>query len=196
MLSPGTMRQKTDHRPLLLLDRDGTLIYEADYPADPKKVKLFPGVPQALRRLKKAGFRIAVVTNQSGVGRGLFTLQQMKRVNARLLALLKQQKSPIDGLYWCPHAPQKRCACRKPRLGMVRQASNALGVPWKNSISVGDRWSDVMLGQRTGGQGVLVLTGYGKFFLKDHQGVRPDHVAKTFAKAAAWILRQRKESKL
>src|SRR5450631_2132822 len=107
--------------PLLLLDRDGTLIEEKDYLTDPRQVRLLSGVPQALKRLKRAGFKIAVISNQSGVGRGLISMAQLKRVNSRFLRLLKLKKAPIDGLYWCPHSPSARCACRKPKLGMVKR---------------------------------------------------------------------------
>lgn len=187
-----TRRLKASLGSLLLLDRDGTLVYEADYPKDPKRVKFFPGVPAALRKLKKAGFTIAVVTNQSGVGRGIITWKQMRAVNARFLRLLALEKSPVDGLYWCPHHPKDRCACRKPKLGMVKQASRKLGVSWKRSISVGDRWSDVELGQKTGGIGILVKTGYGRDHTTASHGVKPDHTAKTFVQAARWIVSQTK----
>ncbi len=178
--------------PLVLLDRDGTLTVEVGYPKDPKQVRLLPGVPAGLRQLTKAGFVTAVVTNQSGVGRGLITLPEMHRVNRRFLQLLRIQKSSVDGLYWCPHRPERRCACRKPKLGLARRAAKELKVAWKGSISVGDRWSDVQMGQRTGGRGVLVLTGYGRQHAKKPHGVTPDHTARTFLKAVAWVLKQKK----
>ncbi len=178
--------------PLLLLDRDGTLVEEADYPSDPRRVRLLSGVPRALRRLRRAGFKIAVVTNQSGVARGFITLRQMHAVNKRFLDLLKKNKAPVDGLYWCPHQPKDRCRCRKPRLGMARRAARDFQTSWKGCISVGDRWSDVRLGQRTGGAGVLVLTGYGRHFASHNKGVQPDHQAATFARAADWIIKMRK----
>ncbi len=178
-------------KPLLLLDRDGTLIEETDYPSDPKEVRLYSGVPSALRQLKKAGFPLAVVSNQSGVGRGLVTPAELRSVNRRFMTLLKRKKAPIDGLYWCPHHPNAGCACRKPALGMARRAGRDLRVSWKRSISVGDRPSDVQMGQRTGGLGVLVLTGYGKKWKKKSNA---DYVARNFRQAAAWILRHtRKE---
>jgi histidinol-phosphate phosphatase family protein len=183
-----TSRPSRRKLPLILLDRDGTLIEEGDYLKDPEQVKLLPGVVTGLRRLKRAGYTLAVVTNQSGVGRGYITMAQMRRVNARFLALLQQHRAPVDALYWCPHAPEKRCACRKPKLGMVRRAARQLGVPWRGSFSVGDRLSDVLLGQRTGGHGVLVLTGYGAQWAERHDRARPDFKAADFAEAVQWIL--------
>lgn len=183
-------------KPLLLLDRDGTLIEECDYLLDPRQVRLLPGAASAMKRLKRAGFKVVVVTNQSGVGRRLITLAQMRSVNRRFLQLLREQKASLDGLYWCPHRPSSRCSCRKPKLGMVKRAAKDLGISWQGSISVGDRPSDVELGQRTGGKGILVLTGYGRQWRKKRQAVRPDHTALDIGHAAAWIIRQQERNKL
>jgi D-glycero-D-manno-heptose 1,7-bisphosphate phosphatase len=174
-------------KPLLFLDRDGTLIEERHFLTDPRQVRLLAGVPQALKRLRRSGFKVVVVSNQSGVGRGFISGSQLRHVNRRFLQLLKRQKADIDGLYWCPHAPSARCACRKPKLGMVKRAARDLGVSWKGSISVGDRPSDVKLGQRTGGLGVLVLTGYGKEWEKNSGA---DRVERNFKQAVQWIIRQ------
>src|ERR1041385_9096918 len=119
---------------LILLDRDGTLIEERDYLADPKRVKLIPGAAAGLRRLKRAGFKVVVATNQSGVGRGLVSPRELERVNKRFLALLRNKKARLDGVYFCPHDPKDHCACRKPRLGMAIRAAKDLGVSWKKSI--------------------------------------------------------------
>jgi len=182
----GVGPRTADARPLVLLDRDGTLIEERNYLSDPRQVRLLPGAAQGLRRLSLAGFRVVVVTNQSGVGRGLITREQVRRVNRRFLQLLREKKAPLDGLYWCPHRPSARCSCRKPRLGLAKRASRNLGVPWRRSISVGDRPSDIRLGQKTGGAGVLVLTGYGARWRRT--SIKADHVAKDFADAVDWIL--------
>ena len=176
-------------KPLLLLDRDGTLIEERDYLSDPKQVRLLPGVAGGLKRLKRAGFRLVVVSNQSGVGRGLMTLRQVKSVNRRFLQILKARKASLDGVYWCPHRPSARCSCRKPKLGMAKRAARDLRISWKRCISVGDRPSDVQLGQRSGGRGILVLTGYGRGWAKKWKGRRADHIAKDFRQAADWILK-------
>ena len=177
---------KSPDKPLLLLDRDGTLMAEGEYLTDPKQVRLLPGVPAALNTLKRDGFKMVVVSNQSGVGRGVITMSQLRQVNQRFLQLLKARGASVDGLYWCPHAPKDRCACRKPKLGMVKRAAQDLGVSWKESISVGDKPSDVQLGQKTGGLGILVLTGYGQEWKKRSKEFKPDHVAKDFAQAAQW----------
>jgi len=182
---------RLSEKPLLLLDRDGTLMEDRHYLTDPRQVRLLPGVPQALRQLKRAGFKRVVVSNQSGVGRGLLTLAQLHRVNRRFVHLLKMNKASVDGLYWCPHQPSARCSCRKPKLGLAKRAAAALGVSWKGSISVGDKPSDVRLGQRSGGWGILVRTGYGKRWKKNE--VKPDHVARDLKTAVPWIIKRGKD---
>jgi D-glycero-D-manno-heptose 1,7-bisphosphate phosphatase len=178
------------NKPLILLDRDGTLIEERDYPSDPDGVKLLPGTVAGLRKLKQAGFRLVVVSNQSGIGRGILSVKQVKSVSQRFQHLLRLKKIVLDGVYWCPHSPTARCSCRKPKLGLVKRAAKKLRVSWKGSISVGDRLSDVQLGQNAAGQGVLVLTGYGRAWKKTATTRKPDHIARNFGQAADWILRK------
>lgn len=175
------------NKPLVLLDRDGTLIEEKGYLSDPSGVKLLPGAVAGLKKLKRAGVRLVVVSNQSGIGRGLITRRQAEDVSDRFLHLLRLKKIILDGVYWCPHSPTAHCPCRKPKLGLVKRAARKLRMPWKGSISVGDRPSDVQLGQKTGGRGVLVLTGYGKQWAKS--SIQSNYVAKDFRQAAQWILK-------
>jgi D-glycero-D-manno-heptose 1,7-bisphosphate phosphatase len=175
--------------PLILLDRDGTLITEQDYLKDPRKVKFLPGAIAGLKQLARAGLPLVVISNQSGVGRGLMTRDEVGQVHRRFVSLLRAQGVRLAGIYWCPHHPKLNCACRKPKLKLVRQAARDLKRSWKHSISVGDKWSDVQLGQRTGGLGVLVLTGYGRGSLMQHAASAADHVAPNFKAAAGWILK-------
>lgn len=186
----------TKRKPLLLLDRDGTLITEQDYLKDPQKVRFLNGSLEALRELDRAGYTLVVISNQSGVGRGLMTLQDVKKVTARFLQILEQAGVHLAGVYWCPHHPDTPCPCRKPRLGLVRKAARALKRPYRGSISVGDKWCDVQLGQSTGGQGILVRTGHGRRTLRERgPHPKPDFIARNFAAAARWILQnQTKES--
>ncbi len=186
-----------NRKPLLLIDRDGTLITEQDYLKDPKKVKFLAGSLAGLKRLYHAGYALVVVSNQSGVGRGLMTLSDVKKVTARFCQLVQRAGVRLAGVYWCPHHPNVNCACRKPKLGMVRQAARALKRSYRGSISIGDKWCDVQLGKSTGGQGILVRTGHGRQTLRT-KGTHPDPVfiARNFASAARWILQnQNKESK-
>jgi len=182
---------------MVLLDRDGTVIIEKAFLADPKGVELIPGSARAIKRLKKAGYAVAIVTNQSGVGRGYYTLAQMKATNEKTLQVLRKAGARIDSLEWCPHHPEakirkyrRKCQCRKPAPGMAIRAARKAKATLKGVIVVGDRLVDVELGQKLGGKGILVLTGYGKKHraLARKTGVKPDAVVGNLEKAAEWIL--------
>ena len=181
-------------KPLLLLDRDGTILTEQDYLKDPRKVRFLSGSIAALRKLARAGFKMVVISNQSGIGRGLMTRRDVERVNRRFLERLEAQGIRLDGIYYCPHHPQAGCACRKPKLKLVKQAARDLRQSWRRSISVGDKGIDVQLGQRTGGRGILVMTGNGRRELADGRVFKPDFVASNIGSAARWILRHGQRS--
>jgi len=148
-------------RRFVILDRDGTLIEEREYLSDPDEVALIPGAGAALRDLQQMGLGLAVITNQSGVGRGFFDLDRVNLVHRRLQRLLAAEGVRLDGLYVCPHAPEDGCACRKPRLGLIRQASAELGFNVNESIVIGDKPADIEMGRCAGAMTVLVRTGYG-----------------------------------
>ena len=150
-------------RAAAFLDRDGTLIEEAHYLADPARVTLLPGIADALRDLRAAGYLLVVVTNQSGIARGMFTEDDFRAVQARLESLLHAEGVTLDAVYHCPHHPDFTgpCDCRKPALGLYRRAESELGVDLATSIHVGDRLRDVLPALETGGKGFLVRTGYG-----------------------------------
>ncbi len=157
------MRAERAERPAVFLDRDGTLIQEAVYLSDPEGVVLVLGATGALRNLRDAGFALVVVTNQSGIARGLYTEDDYHAVAARLDALLDEAGTPIDATLYCPHHPDfgPPCACRKPDVGMHRKAAAELGLSLADSYYVGDKVSDVLPALALGGSGVLVRTGFG-----------------------------------
>lgn len=150
-------------RPAAFLDRDGTLIEEREYLADPAAVALLPGAVAGLRALRDRGYALVVVTNQSGIARGLFTEAEFLRVQARVEVLLAAEGVRLDGVYFCPHHPEHGgpCECRKPGLGLYRRAAGELGLDLGGSLFVGDRGTDVEPARALGGRGVLVRTGYG-----------------------------------
>ncbi len=150
-------------RRAVFLDRDGTLIQEAEYLADPDGVELIPGTVQALTLLRNAGFALVVVTNQSGIARGLYGLEDYEAVARRLDELLAAQDILLDATHYCPHHPEfsEDCQCRKPATGMHREASKTLGLDPTLSYFVGDKIQDVLPALELGGHGVLVRTGYG-----------------------------------
>lgn len=148
-------------RKVLILDRDGTLIEERHYLSDPAGVALLPGVGAALREARRLDLGLLVVTNQSGVGRGYFSLDRLAEIHDRLQYLLAEESVELDGIYFCPHTPADDCRCRKPRPGMVEQAAREHGFDPSDAYVVGDKRCDVELGQATGATTFLVRTGYG-----------------------------------
>ena len=138
----------------MLLDRDGTLVVDVPYNGDPGRVRPLPGAREALDRLRSAGIRLGVVSNQSGVARGLLGEADVAAVNARVEDLL----GPFGTWAVCPHGPDDGCACRKPRPGLVRQAAAALGVASERCVVVGDIGADVEAAAAAGARAVLVPT--------------------------------------
>jgi histidinol-phosphate phosphatase family protein len=134
----------------VFLDRDGTVMADRHFLADPAGVELLPGAAAGLRRMRDLGAALVVVTNQSGVGRGYFDLGAVERVNDRLRELLAAEGIELDGIYVCPHGPDEGCACRKPEPGLFLQARDELGLDLGASFVVGDREVDVEAGRRLG----------------------------------------------
>ena len=147
-------------RRAVFFDRDGTLMEDAHYCADPALVKVFPGVPDALRRLKDAGFAVFIITNQSGIGRGLITEAQYRAVQEEFLR--QAGRGSVDASYYCSDAPGVPSSCRKPEPGMVLAAAEAHHIHLAESYFVGDKSADIECGRRAGTSTVLVLTGYGR----------------------------------
>jgi len=150
----------------VFLDRDGTLIVDKHYLADPNHVELLDGVGAALALLQKAGYRLYVVTNQSGIGRGYFSMSDVDACNQKLSSLLENFSVTIDGWYVCPHAPYEQCSCRKPMPGLLTQAQSEHFVDLDASFVIGDKDSDVLAGETLGVKGYLVLTGSGRDYAK------------------------------
>jgi len=167
----------------VFFDRDGTLMEEVYYCADPALVRVYPGVSEALRRLKAAGFAIVVVTNQSGIGRGYMTDAQYQAVQAEFLRQVGADL--IDATYYCPDAPGLPSQRRKPAPGMLLEAAAEHGIDLAQSWTVGDKALDVECGQRAGTRTVLVRTGYGR-----EQVCAPDQTCEDAVEAARWIATQ------
>ncbi len=149
-------------RPTLLLDRDGVLVDDPGYLSDPGALRLLPGVTAALRRAVRAGLRLVVVTNQSGIGRGYLSRPRSEAIQSRLAWRLALAGASLAAVYYCPHAPADGCACRKPEPGLVEAARRDF--PWSRGCAwlVGDKGSDVALGRRCGLRTLLVRTGEGR----------------------------------
>lgn len=148
----------TAGRPAAFLDRDGTIIRDQDYPGDPDAVRLIDGAAAAIGRLRASGMVVVVITNQSGIGRGLITEEQFGAVQRRMEELLAVEGVGVDAVYYCPHAPDRipPCECRKPAPGLYERAVRDLGVDPGRSIFVGDRLRDVLPAAHFGGTGFFI----------------------------------------
>lgn len=151
-----------NRRRFVLLDRDGTIITERHYLADPAGVELLPGAVAGLRRMTALGLGLVVITNQSGIARGFFDVPQLERIHARLSDLLRHEGVDLDGIYWCPHRPEEACDCRKPDVALPLMAAGELGFQPEGAFVIGDKDCDIEMGRRLGATTFLVLTGYGQ----------------------------------
>lgn len=152
----------------IFFDRDGTINAEVDFLSDPDELRLIPGAAEGIRKANRLGIKVFVITNQSGIARGLLSEKDLERVHKKLEELLSQLGARIDAIYYCPHHPEFgkppfniSCDCRKPKTGMLTAAAREFGIDLSKSFVVGDRFVDVKAGENAGCKTVLVLTGYG-----------------------------------
>ena len=168
--------------PAIFLDRDGTIMRDVDYCGDPKDVDVFEGVADALRKLKDRGYKLLVITNQSGIGRGYFTEEEYRAVEREVSQQIGADV--IDATYFCPHLPDRACKCRKPSPEMILEAAQDHKLDLAQSFFVGDKASDIQCGRNAGVKTILVRTGYGKEVSKG----LPDFVARDLVEAANIIV--------
>jgi len=185
-------------RPAVLLDRDGTVIREIDYLRAVDQLRLLPGAAKAIRFLHEGGLAVVILTNQSGIARGLLTEDDLAEIHQEMTRRLARRGATVDAIYYCPHHPEatvaqyrKNCDCRKPAAGLLRRAARELDLDLARSYVIGDRARDLEPGRSAGCRTVLVRTGYGA----EEEGAwreewRPDHVADNLTRAAEWILMQ------
>lgn len=177
------MTASTETRaPAVFIDRDGTIMEDADYCSHPKQVKIFPSVPEALRRLKANGFKLIIITNQSGIGRGFFTNEEYRAVEAEVSRQLGNDL--VDATYFCPDIPGQKSSCRKPAPGMILQAAQEHRIDLSGSFFIGDKEIDVECGHNAGVRTIRVQTG----LQSDMTGSVADWVASNFADAARIVL--------
>ena len=148
---------------LLMLDRDGVINHDSDqYIKSPAEWRPIAGSIEAIARLNQHGFRIAVATNQSGIGRGLFDMATLNAINDKMMELVFRQGGRIDALFFCPHTAVEDCGCRKPRTGMLEEIAARFHTELKGVPSIGDSLKDLQAAESVGAQPILVLTGKGK----------------------------------
>ena len=140
----------------VFLDRDGTIIEDPGYLSDPSGVRLLPGAAEALLALRAAGYRLVLVSNQSGIGRGYFTREQAEAVHRRVIERLAREGVVLDDARYCPHAPEEGCQCRKPRPGLLLAAASELGLDLEASFMVGNSPVDMAAGRNAGCRTILL----------------------------------------
>ena len=186
-------------KPAVFLDRDGTLIEDVGYLDDVSRVAFFPWTIDAIRALNRAGLPVVVVTNQSGIARGILDEALVDATHAHLAARLAAGGARVDAYYYCPHHPRgsiaafaRECGCRKPARGLIDRAVTDLGLDPARSFVVGDKWTDVQLARAVGARAILVRTGGGAAEeRRPVTGVAADAIVDNLAAAASWILNQR-----
>lgn len=188
------------------MDRDGTVIEETGYVRDAARVRLIDGSARAVRKANQAGFQTVIVTNQSGVARGLFTEEIVAEVHDRLRELLAEHDARLDGIYYCPHHPEaggeryrKSCDCRKPAPGMLHRAHDEMGIDLASAYMIGDSLRDVEAGRAVGATTILVLTGFGHRQLElsaGNRALQPDRVSENLLDAVEWILARESEAEI
>jgi len=141
---------------VVFLDRDGTIIKDVKYISRPEQVELVEGAAEAIARVNAVLVPVVVATNQSGIGRGYFTLADYESVKQRVEDLLAERGAHVDATYYCPHKPEDGCRCRKPDTEMFEQAAADLGIELGKALFIGDRWRDVEPSLRFGAHGVLI----------------------------------------
>ncbi len=173
-------------RRFVLVDRDGTINVEKHYLHKPEDLELNPGAAEGLRKLAALGLEIAVITNQSGVGRGYFDIAAVEAVHARLVEILAAEGVEIASFHICPHGPNDDCACRKPLPGLAEQVATQHGVDLSKCFVIGDKQADIDLGRGVGAVSILVRTGYGA----EHEAkglAKPDYAVDDLKAAADLI---------
>jgi len=175
-------------RQFVVLDRDGTIIIERHYLSDPRQIEFLPGAVRGLRQMLAMRLGLVVVTNQSAVGRGFFDEAHLGSIHRRFRELLETEGIYLEGIYFCPHAPEDDCPCRKPKPGLIERASRELDFDLGASFVIGDKPADIEMGKQVSATTFLVRTGYGADFGGD-PGVSPDYLVDDLWGAAQTIQR-------
>lgn len=180
------MKSKNAHHgnKVIFLDRDGTIICDKDYIRDPEKVEPLHGVGEVLAYLKECGFLLVMVSNQSGIGRGILTSDEVEGVNKRLFSILSECNVSLDAVYYCPHSPEEQCSCRKPSPKMLLLAARDLNLDLTRSFMIGDKFSDIEAGKRAGCKTILLRND----FVEEETDLKPDFIASNWVEVLSYVL--------
>jgi D-glycero-D-manno-heptose 1,7-bisphosphate phosphatase len=194
---PQSKVADTELSPAIFVDRDGTLNEDIGYVSTPDELVLYPWAAEAVRLINTTGFLTIVITNQSGIARGLYTEETLEAIHSSMIEQLARKGARVDGVYYCPHHPgigaapyRKACDCRKPQTGMLDRAAIDHNINLPRSFVIGDKASDIKLAENAGARAALVLTGYGQETLAhpDRWPCAPEIVAEDLLEAVKRIL--------
>lgn len=171
-------------RKTVFIDRDGVIVEDIGYHHKLEDLKIVPNAIEGLKLLKN--YKLIIVTNQSGIGRGHYTIKDFESFNNHLIETLKKHKIKIEKTYYCPHKPEDNCECRKPKTKFLDDAKKEFKIDLKESFVIGDRKSDFEMGKNAGCRIIHVLTGNGANFNNEF---KPDYIANDLVDAAEWILK-------
>ena len=179
----------------VFLDRDGTIIEDTGYLDECSKIRFLPRVSEAIKLLNENGFKVIIITNQSGVARGYFTEEALQEINRYIQESLAERRAIIDGIYYCPHHMEgiieeyrKECYCRKPDPGMIEEAAREFGIDLSQSFVIGDKISDIEAGHRAGCKAILLG---GEDSLKNEKEIAllSEHIASDLCEAVEWLMK-------
>ena len=166
----------------VFFDRDGVIVEDVGYHYKIEDFKFIPNTIEGLKLLKN--YKLIIVTNQSGIGRGYYKTEDFLKFNNHLLNELKKCNIKIEKTYYCPHKPQDNCKCRKPKIKLIKDAEKEFNVDLSKSFMIGDKKKDIEMARNAGCKSILVLTGYG---MKEKENSKADYIAKDLLEAAKWI---------
>lgn len=181
----------------VFIDRDGTINENTGYINSPNLFKMYPGVAEGVKLLKDKGFKIVIITNQSGIARGLFTKETLEEIHDKMKNEFKEKGASFDAIYYCPHHPDEKCNCRKPRTGLLEKAIRDFDVDLKKSYIIGDRMLDIEAGKKIGVKTVLVPEKIEMVKREmEKSDIVPDHISNDFSLGVKWILENEKSNTL
>lgn len=175
----------------VFLDRDGTINTEVDYLNSIKDLRLIKGAAKAIRILNQNQIKAIVVTNQSGISRGLFSIDDLDNIHNELKRRLRRKGAYLDAIYYCSHHPDEECSCRKPKNEMFKLAAKDFDLKLNKCYIIGDKLTDIKASHNISAKGILVRTGYGKLEQNKLRkaDVMPEHIADNLYEAVKWIIK-------
>ena len=172
----------------VFIDRDGTINANIGYINNLKDFKIYNGVAEGIKLLNQDGFKVIIITNQSGLARGFFTEEMLEKIHNKMKREISEKGATVDAIYYCPHHPDVKCSCRKPRTGLLEKAVKDFDVDIDESFIIGDRMLDIEAGQGIGCKTVLVPENKEKVAIEmQESNVKPDIICDDFYSGAEWI---------